>query len=51
MDEKIYYFTAINRGTIEIVDNDKIIIKFEKELKNRIKSRMIYKTQRVYSFD
>ena len=44
MDEKIYYFTAINRGTIEIVDNDKIIIKFEKELKNRIKSRMIYKT-------
>ena len=51
MDEKIYYFTAINRGTIEIVDNDEIIIKFEKELKNRIKSRMIYKTQRLYSFD
>ena len=51
MDEKIYYFTAINRGTIEIVDNDKIIIKFENELKNRIKSRMIYKTQRLYSFD
>ena len=51
MDEKIYYFTAINRGIIEIVDNDKIIIKFENELKNRIKSRMIYKTQRLYSFD
>ena len=51
MDEKIYYFTAINRGTIEIVDDDKIIIKFEKDLKNRIKPRMIYKTQRLYSFD
>ncbi len=51
MDEKIYYFTAINRGIIEIVDNDKIIIKFEKELKNRIKSRRINKTQRLYSFD
>ena len=51
MDEKIYYFTAINRGIIEIVDDDKIIIKFEKDLKNRIKPRMIYKTQRLYSFD
>ena len=51
MDEKIYYFTAINRGIIEIVDDDKIIIKFEKDLKNRIKPRMIHKTQRLYSFD
>ena len=51
MDEKIYYFTAINRGIIEIVDDDKIIIKFEKDLKNRIKPRMIYKTKRLYSFD
>ena len=45
--EKIYYFTAINRGTIENVANDYIIIKFDKELKNRIKTRMIYKKQRL----
>ena len=51
MDEKIYYFTAINRGTIKIVDNDNIIIKFDKELKHRIKTRMIYNTQRLYSYD
>ena len=51
IDKKIYYFTAINRGIIENVNNDKIIIKFKNELKNRIKSRMIYKTQRLYSFD
>ena len=51
MDEKIYYFTAINRGIIEIVDNDNIIIKFDTELKHRIKTRMIYKTQRLYSYD
>ena len=51
MDEKIYYFTAINRGQVKIVDGDKIILHFNNELKSRIKPRMIFKTQRLYSYD
>ena len=51
IDEKIYYFTAINRGKIEIVDDNNIIIKFDEKLKHRITPRMIFKTQRMYYYN
>jgi len=51
IENRIYRFLAINRGIVEVVNENELLFKFNKDLKNKLKSRMILDTKREYMYN
>ena len=51
IENRIYKFLAVNRGIVEVVSGNELLFKFNKDLKNKLKSRMILDTKREYMFN
>jgi len=51
IENRIYKYLAINRGIVEVVNGNELLFKFNKDLKNKLKSRMILDTKREYMFN
>ena len=51
IENRIYKFLAVNRGIVEVVNENELLFKFNKGLKNKLKSRMILDTKREYMYN
>ena len=51
IENRIYIFLAVNRGIVEVVNENELLFKFNKDLKNKLKSRMILDTKREYMYN
>ena len=51
IENRIYKFLAVNRGVVEVVNENKLLFKFNKDLKNKLNSRMILDVKREYNFN
>ena len=51
IENRIYKYLAVNRGIVEVVNENELLFKFNKDLKNKLKSRMILDTKREYMYN
>ena len=51
IENRIYKFLAVNRGVVEVVNENELLFKFNKDLKKKLKSRMILDVKREYNFN
>ena len=51
IENRIYKYLAGNRGIVQVVNENELLFKFNKDLKNKLKSRMILDTKREYMYN